>query len=63
MLSAIREWNHCPYQSKFISYINECVNSPDNNNQVTILYGLEMTKTVLFLTIFVFGANTNPNRL
>ena len=30
--------------SKFISYINECVNSPDNNNQVSILYGLEMTK-------------------
>ena len=56
MLSAIREWNHCPYQSKFISYINECVNSADNNNQVTILYGLEMTKTVLCLTILVFGA-------
>ena len=44
--------------SKFISYkkVNECVNSPENNNQISILYGQEMTKTVLRLTVFDFGA-------
>ena len=43
---------------KFISYkeVNECVNSPENNNQISISYGQEMTKTVLRLTIFDFGA-------
>ena len=49
------------------AFKNACVNSPDNKNQVTILYGLEMTKPVhvriLCLTIFVFGANPNSNRL
>ena len=56
MLSAIR-MKPLPV-SKFISYINECLNSPDNNNQVyTILYGLEMTELYMYcLTIFVFGA-------
>ena len=35
--------------SKFISYINECVNSPDNNNnQVTNLYELEMKKLYMY---------------
>ena len=60
MLSAIK-MKPLPV-SKFISYINASVNSPDNNKQVTILYGLEMTKPVhvriLCLTIFWFSGQT-----
>ena len=41
--------------SKFISYINECVNSPDNNNQVSILYGLEMTKKLYCVWLFLLS--------
>ena len=44
-----------PVSAPSIRILTNGVNSPGDNNQVSILYGMEMTKTILCLTIFVFG--------
>ena len=43
-----------------IRILTNGVNSPGDNNQVSVLYGMEMTKTVLCLTIFLSGRKHKP---